>query len=420
MSTLDLRTVVFMLFLSALLMSGILALCRCHGKGPGLRKWSSGLVLFAAGWLLIATRGAVPPVLSVALADGLLLEGLCFWLAALYEFDGRGVPLRLLLAPGPVLVAAVVPLLEDYALLTLLVSVAYAVVLAAMGRVLLGMRAKVALGLRRATTAILGVGAAVTLVRAAYVWLDAHAGLFTGSLVHVAAFMMLFAVALTSSFAFLALQRAQAEEELVHLAMFDPLTELFNRRAFMELAERAFAAARRGGQPLAVLMVDVDHFKAVNDRHGHQTGDRVLAGLAQRLKSCLRAPDVVGRYGGEEFCAVLPGAGHADAVAAAERIRAAVAAEPIAGIAVTVSAGVASCLHPRQRTVEAVIGRADAALYTAKALGRNRVTALALDKPLEACASARRDGAAAVAPVEGAAAPLEGRRPGELRRSGPG
>jgi diguanylate cyclase (GGDEF)-like protein len=163
------------------------------------------------------------------------------------------------------------------------------------------------------------------------------------------------------------------------LADTDELTGLPNRRALMALAAQADRTAAAAGAPLALLVVDIDHFKRVNDAHGHAAGDGVLRHVAQALSGALREGDRLGRLGGEEFVAVLPGAGLAEAIAVAERMRAAVAAAPAPvgplTVVCTVSVGVACA--PAGGGLEVLLGRADAALYQAKAEGRDRVEAAA-------------------------------------------
>ena len=157
-------------------------------------------------------------------------------------------------------------------------------------------------------------------------------------------------------------------------ASTDPLTGLFNRRAFLEGAQQLEAAQARKGQPLAVIVFDLDRFKGINDRFGHQVGDETLKLFAATLSGSLRAGDVVARFGGEEFAVLIPGS-LADAIIAGERVRVAfeAAGRRVAGHALdaTVSAGAAA--GDAATDLGALLGRADAALYRAKENGRNRV-----------------------------------------------
>jgi diguanylate cyclase (GGDEF)-like protein len=175
----------------------------------------------------------------------------------------------------------------------------------------------------------------------------------------------------------LAVENARLFDEVQRLATLDGLTSTFNRRHFMQLAQIQYDNARRLKHPLTAMMLDVDHFKRVNDRYGHHVGDQVLRTLAERCKSALRSGDVLGRYGGEEFAILLPGTSQQNAATVlAERIRRKVAEDPIdtdaGAVKVTVSVGVAEMDEEMSRP-EDLFKRADAALYEAKQAGRNRV-----------------------------------------------
>ena len=168
------------------------------------------------------------------------------------------------------------------------------------------------------------------------------------------------------------------QREYKRNAMVDALTGLYNRRWIDDALPRFIRRYARGGQPFAVLMVDVDHFKNVNDRHGHPTGDRVLVGIARAIRDVVRPTDLVSRYGGEEFLVFLPGADAQGALGVAERVRAAVSELSLeaqdGGVLprITVSLGCA-VLAPSQ-SGEALVASADAAMYESKRAGRNRVT----------------------------------------------
>jgi diguanylate cyclase (GGDEF)-like protein len=168
----------------------------------------------------------------------------------------------------------------------------------------------------------------------------------------------------------------RAREALRFEALHDPLTGLMNRRALMQQLAREVARSDRSGKPLSVLMSDVDHFKSINDTHGHFAGDFVLKEVAQRMLHSVRPYDGVGRYGGEEFIVILPECDSRTAMIIAERLRRAICREPILAdgkqILLTLSTGVAgSDQHPGARG-EDLIRCSDTALYRAKRAGRNR------------------------------------------------
>jgi diguanylate cyclase (GGDEF)-like protein/PAS domain S-box-containing protein len=168
------------------------------------------------------------------------------------------------------------------------------------------------------------------------------------------------------------------EHHLEELAFGDPLTKLGNRRYFEQTLVREMSRARRGGQPLSLAILDIDHFKAVNDSWGHPVGDRVLVAVASAMLQAVRTYDHVARIGGEEFAVLLPGANSTDAHQVTERICASIRDARIAldgrTISVTCSAGLASMVHPADKP-EGLTQRADRGLYMAKNAGRNRVVA---------------------------------------------
>lgn len=171
--------------------------------------------------------------------------------------------------------------------------------------------------------------------------------------------------------------RARRERDMAHhLADHDALTGVLNRRALVRRLHEALASTRQHPQSLALLFLDMDHFKTVNDRHGHQAGDACLRAVAASIMDELRPGDSLGRYGGEEFVVVLPGTAHDNALAVAERIRRSIETLHVHArghaLRVTVSIGVASLAGPGD-SADDLIGRADAALYKAKTAGRNCV-----------------------------------------------
>ncbi len=172
-------------------------------------------------------------------------------------------------------------------------------------------------------------------------------------------------------------ERKRMEEQLTILANTDSLTKVLNRRHFMNLAEAEFERSRRYGNILSVILLDLDHFKRVNDNYGHATGDRVLRALVGICHSTLRTIDMVARYGGEEFVILLPETEMEGARLTAERLRQRIEAATMTtengDLLITASFGVA-CLDQEQLvSVEKLLDHADQALYRAKSAGRNRV-----------------------------------------------
>jgi diguanylate cyclase (GGDEF)-like protein len=177
------------------------------------------------------------------------------------------------------------------------------------------------------------------------------------------------------------IKRAQIKQrlftELHERATIDELTGAWNRKTFFQHATTELARTSRTGQTVSVLALDIDHFKGINDHHGHAAGDAVLRAFGVRCRETLRSIDVLGRVGGEEFAIVLPGATHAQATTVAERIRHAIEHPPFAlpgksTITVTVSVGVAQ-MDSAGQTIDQLLSRADQAMYVAKHHGRNCV-----------------------------------------------
>jgi len=172
-----------------------------------------------------------------------------------------------------------------------------------------------------------------------------------------------------------AIANARLYEEVQNLALTDPLTGLYNRRGLFEIGHIEFTRTHHLERPFSMIMIDIDHFKRVNDKYGHPVGDQVLQFMASELQSMVRGSDIVGRYGGEEFAIFLSGSdGHA-AIELAERLRAVIEKRPFhvgeTKIKITISLGVAE-YNENSPDLETLVARADQALYVAKHKGRNR------------------------------------------------
>lgn len=348
-----------------------------------LRDWGLSATLIAAGYLVVLMNGAPEVYLGIAhgfLAYGLIGLGFTLPWVGLRRFDRRPIP------PWLVAVSA------------LAAPLAYVGVLATTGTQGLAFAAAFA-GFSVGCLVFVGDLLAppngrrlASRLVAAGVFLVYVAGFVAAALMSLAeagpdqppvssetlALALDQVCSLFSNVALLALAGERARAELEWLATRDPLTGLLNRRGLLLEASRHLADPSPDRPPLAVLVADIDAFKLVNDRHGHDTGDAVLARFATIAGAILGDRDLVARYGGEEFICVLPGSDLEAARRLAERLRQATEREPFpasdASLHLTVSIGIAA-VRPGEDTILPAVARADAALYAAKQSGRNRVVA---------------------------------------------
>jgi len=357
--------------------------------------WGSAFVLCAIGMVLGAVRGTVPDWLSIQFANALVLLGLgLIWLGA-RQFDGRRPRTPLIaVAPALWLACCAVPfILADINLRTVIAStLAGLIALVAAGEIWRG-RAEPLMSRMPTSGTLIGYGS-LMLARVPLTLLmpqpPGENHLTASALYPLLAFgSLLFAVVL----AFLLLNMTKERSELRHktAALVDPLTGVANRRAFLTRAQRLLGTRHHDGSALAVLLFDLDHFKAINDRLGHAAGDAVLVSFATTATATLGPAALFGRIGGEEFAAAIRVGGFDEARIIADRVRRAFAlAEQADDVAPTVSIGVA-LQGEGAATLAALMATADRALYRAKAKGRNRVAISAtggMDSPGPAAAKA--------------------------------
>ena len=372
-------------FVTVILGALLLFAWRRDQSTDALAWWGVGYLVGGISFALLSARGEIANVFSIEIANGLLLLGYSFLLAGTRAFSGRETPVTVfLIAPLIWLTAMQVPAIaSDIDLRVIIVSSLQFGLIALMAYEFWRERAEPLLS-RWPTIILLATHAVILIGRMIVVMVTpimSHEDLFRSPVFAVMAFGT---VLYTIAFAFLLLSMTKERTEMRHriAALIDPLTGLPNRRAFMIDAEATITGRVSRSAPIAVLLADLDRFKAINDVYGHAIGDRVLTVFAASLHRCLGANDLAGRIGGEEFAILLPEKDEAAALALAERIRVvfADAAAEIGGhaVAATVSIGVAAS-RIGGHDLDGLLGRADGALYQAKEAGRNRVAAFAGD-----------------------------------------
>jgi diguanylate cyclase (GGDEF)-like protein len=376
MMSIDLRSLVLMSGLMGLLLAFMTFFLRLSYPRTirGLGLWAAAPAWVFLSTLLFAGRGIFPDFLTIVVANLVILTGVISYHAGIVRFFGgqptwpRWIALLVVLTPPLYWYALVEP---NYNARLIMVCLVWACIFLAMAWRI--WRQGPATFSTRFTASVLVLHAAVLLLRFFSAWMPLdEEGLLTPTRVQTLyvgsnALMLL---ALGMGLILMAGDRLRAEFE--HLASHDALTNVLTRRVFLAACEQELARCRRHGRSMALLLLDIDHFKAINDTHGHQMGDRVLVDLVGRIASLLRRPDQLARFGGEEFVLLLPETSLEEAIRVAERILARVA-EPAEGLPpITVSLGVATN-RPDDDRIDALLARADKALYKAKDEGRNRV-----------------------------------------------
>ena len=368
--------------LSAVMLLVLSSLRRSGARG--IREWSAANATAVVAMPLFAARGAVPDVLSIEVANTLLLGTTVLMLAGFRRHLQLPVPWRRLgfcVALGLFLIVVLHHGVDSISGRVVAMSLLHAALCLEMGVLLLPQVGWPAQNKRRyprlfTICACFGI-AAIQLVRAVvYAIPLAGVALPWPDAVLSMSFFSIGALALPAlTLGAVMMANAELVARARHAADHDHLTGARSRRAFFDLAARERARALRSGSPLSLLLFDVDHFKRINDTHGHATGDRVLADIVARAGAVVRNIDVVARLGGEEFAVLLPDTAADTALLVAERLREALDRAPDGAARIdagyTVSIGVATLLA--DESIDAMLSRADAALYVAKAGGRNAV-----------------------------------------------
>ncbi len=375
-------TMLAMIIVSSLMMAASMAVVGWGRRRDGLGHWAAALLVNAFGHLLLMLRGQVPDVLSIVVGNLLLSSVFVGLIAAIYQFQGRPIQWLLLLAPSALVTGFVILFIDNFAARVGFVGLVIGLqALWALATALERRHSTVGRGL---WLLVAGLGLeAVVLIGRAVVAVSvegAESTILQSSGLQTLTFVATFFVVLVSSMGFVFMSRDRADENNRVMAALDPLTGVANRRSLIAALDRDVARAVRTRESIALMMVDIDHFKHVNDEYGHPVGDQVLCSVVNVLRQRVRAQDLVGRYGGEEFMVVLPDTGLSGAEQLARELCKAVEVSRCRvdgvegdGIAVTVSIGVFGGRLESGDSWDMLIAAADRALYQAKENGRNRV-----------------------------------------------
>jgi diguanylate cyclase (GGDEF)-like protein len=378
--------IVMLFVLLSLMRSGI----------PGVRHWLAAIVCSIVSLLLYAGRGKIAPVLTFELANALYGAAICLLYTGVCRFLLRPVPTKLLVGTLALLSALLAFFHYGYDMLNVriaLVSIFHGGLCLAIGLLLLRAPQTGPTHYSYRFTAFMAILFAFSHAVRGIVHgtgIEELSSAFQSAPVNLI-FMSLGALVMpVFTMGVVMIVHDRMMEQAMAAANRDFLTGAWSRRAFFEFAERELVRVQRNGRALSLLLFDVDHFKRINDTHGHAVGDRVLIEIVQRAEKEIRGMDCIARIGGEEFAALLPEVDAASARVVAERLRTALGTHVVpngasanASVAYTVSIGVATLAAPE--SIAELMRRADIALYEAKAGGRNTVVSAPpenTDKPV--------------------------------------
>ena len=378
MSELDPRSLIFVAGLLGLLCLVILFMMRRSFPPTigGLVQWSRGLFGMVLASALFGLTGVIPEIFSVIVANTMLVAGNMSFYAGFRHFAGLPARDRLMAAVLVLLtsyIAWYTYIDNNYPARAIAITLTNSILFYACTLLVARTTGNTMAG--RFTSLVFAAIGTVTLARGLMLAFhfdtptDVLGETFTQKAYLAAlAFSVL---AITLGAMMLANERLRAALEF--MVSHDQLTNAFSRTAFIELLDKEVARSRRNSRPIALLMFDLDNFKSINDRFGHVTGDKVIIDFVQRTREMLRNIDSIGRYGGEEFVALLPETSLGEARAIADRVCKGIAEGSAVNLpAYTVSIGVA-CAGNGVTDADMLLSHADQALYRAKANGRNRV-----------------------------------------------
>lgn len=379
MIAIDLRAVILMSSVMPGLMSIVLFSLK-HSFPSNIRgvgHWAAGSFVISVAAILLALRGAIPDWLSIVGANVAMILGAGLWMTGSELFFARRPSralLGILLCLGTAGLSALLWIHPDFVGRVIVINAILALLYGAQSRLMLGFGRQnyytVFLG------AVFGIQTLATLARCISGFIPAWNGsvdLFTHDAVQTFYLITGSFTSLLATVGFVLVATSRLRLQLERQSSTDPLTGLLNRRAFSGVYQKERERMTRANGSMTMLVVDLDHFKAINDRHGHEVGDRVLIDFSERVAGMLSPQHHLARWGGEEFAILLPGLDADEAQQRADAIRLTVQQREDASLPVyTCSIGVA-CMSAADATLEQLTRAADEALYRAKRAGRNRV-----------------------------------------------
>lgn len=384
----DIPTLMATIMLASLCLSMVMVVVGWGMPREGLELWAGALALHAAGYVFFGLRGQMDETISIVLSNGFSSLSFTLVLAAVLRFYGAARLWPVLLAPPLILTLLLFSALDDFDRRVVYGNAIFALQAAAVP-VVLFVRRKTTVG--RGKWLVMG-GLALEAVVMAWRSTTGLSGqlrvddILQSGAVQTTTFLGTFAVMLVTSLGFIFMAKERADELNRGLAAADGLTGVANRRSIIAALDRDVARAIRTREPIAVMMIDLDHFKHVNDAHGHLAGDSLLRSVVQLVAQRIRSQDIIGRYGGEEFLVVLPDTSLKGVMRLGQDLCTAVAAQAFKfggqAVPITISVGVFGGRLEPGDSWDLLIHAADSALSRAKSAGRNRIEATQSLSPL--------------------------------------
>jgi diguanylate cyclase (GGDEF)-like protein len=374
---LDIATIMAIMVMNHLIMFVALWITFASKQRYGIDFWLYSILMQAVGDFLILLRGFAPDFISVIAANTSLSISHALYYVSFCRFYSLPVRRAYLIAPVVITFLLFWIFIGDYATRVLVAGVIFSIQYFLVAVILMAPSSVASTRLKRLLWVSFCAMGMIFVLRAVAVIIDRghFVSFFPSEPVQTLSMLGFEAGLILINFTVILLHYERIGRENERLATLDALTEIFNRRTFADLMRRELARGERKAQSVAFFMLDVDHFKQINDKYGHLAGDAVLVKLVEVLRGCIRSQDLIARYGGEEFCILMTDASPKDAEEVAERLRTSVAMQNFVidhkSVHITISIGIACLVLSIGSNIERIYALADIALYQAKKDGRN-------------------------------------------------